>query len=91
MSDLQRYIQQRKNKDKEFAEEYDAGYTDFKIGILLRQFREELGLTQDDIARKLKTRRSAISRIENHADEIRLSMLKRYAKVIGKKVRVELA
>ena len=91
MSDLQRYVAQRKKHDPEFAEEYDSGYTDFKIGVLLRQFREEIGLTQDDVARKLKMKRSAISRIENHADEMRLSVLKKYAKVIGKKVRIELA
>lgn len=47
-------------------------------------------MTQDDVAQKLGTKKSAISRIENHAEDIRLSTLHRYAKAIGKKVNLEI-
>lgn len=87
MSDLSEYVAYRRVKDTEFAERYDEGYQEFKIGVLLRQAREDAGLTQEEVARKLKTRKSAISRIENHAEDIRLSTLGKYAKAIGKKLQ----
>ena len=31
MSDLQKYIKKRKSLDKDFAENFDKGYEDFKI------------------------------------------------------------
>ncbi len=90
MSDLQKYIDRRKRRDAEFGEGFEAGYSNFKVGILLRQARERAGMTQDEVAEKLKTKKSAISRIENHAEDIRLSTIQRYAKALGKRVRVEI-
>jgi HTH-type transcriptional regulator / antitoxin HipB len=90
MSDLQKYINRRKRRDTEFAEGFEAGYSNFKVGILLKQAREKAGMTQDEVARKLRTKKSAISRIENHAEDIRLSTIQRYAKALGKRVRVEI-
>ena len=90
MSDLQAYISDRKTRDPEFAEGYDEGFRSFKIGVLLKQAREEAGLTQDELAKQLNTKKTAISRIENHAEDIRLSTLEKYARAFGKKLRVEL-
>jgi HTH-type transcriptional regulator / antitoxin HipB len=91
MSDLQKYITKRKKTDKEFAENYDKGFENFKIGVMLRQARESEGITQEEIARKLNTKKSAISRIENHSEDIRLSTLRKYAEALGKKIRLEIA
>ena len=90
MSDLQKYITRRKRRDTEFAEGFEAGYSNFKVGILLKQARERAGMTQDEVAQRLKTKKSAISRIENHAEDIRLSTIQRYARALGKRVRVEI-
>jgi DNA-binding XRE family transcriptional regulator len=90
MSDLQKYISKRKRRDPEFAEAFESGYSNFKVGVLLKQAREKVGMTQDEIAQKLKTKKSAISRIENHAEDIRLSTIEKYAKALGKRVRVEI-
>ena len=86
MSDLNQYVQKRRARDSEFAENYETGYLEFKIGVLLRQAREEAGLTQEEVAEKLNTKKSAISRMENHAEDVRLSTLGKYAKVLGKKL-----
>ncbi len=91
MSDVKRYIQKRAKRDREFAQNYEAGYADFKIGVILRQARESAGLTQEEVARKLQTKKSAISRIENHADDVRLSTLRRYADAVGAKLQIRLA
>jgi ribosome-binding protein aMBF1 (putative translation factor) len=91
MSDLDKYIVNRKKKDKEFAEGFDEGYEQFKIGVVLRQARESAGLTQEELARRLKTKKTAISRIENHAEDIKLSTLKRVANALGKRLQVHIA
>ncbi len=91
MSDLKKYIDKRKKKDKKFAEGYDEGYEQFKIGMVLRQAREEAGLTQEELARRLNTKKTAISRIENHAEDIKLSTLERVASALGKKLEIKIA
>ena len=91
MSDLQKYIDKRKSRDSKFALEYDTGYEQFKIGALLKKAREDAGFTQEELAEKLNTRKSAISRIENHAEDIKLSTLKKFANALGKELRLEVA
>ena len=90
MSDLERYVNKCKRTDPQFAEGFEIAYSNFKVGVLLRQAREKAGMTQDDVARRLRIKKSAISRIENHAEDIRLSTIQRYAKALGKNLRVEI-
>ncbi len=90
MSDLDRYVDQRKKRDKKFAEGFDEGYEQFKIGEVLRQAREAAGLTQEELARRVHTKKTAISRIENHAEDIKISTLKRVAKALGKRIQIHL-
>jgi len=90
MSDLKKYIANRKKTDPEFAEGYEEGYENFKIGVLLQLSREQAELTQEEVAQKMGTKKSAISRIENHAEDIRLSTLHKYAHALGKKLHVEI-
>ena len=87
--DLERYRAARMTRDKNYAEGYETGYRNFKLGAMLRLAREEAGLTQEQIARKLRTNKSAISRIERRADDIRLSTLQKYAKALGKRLSLE--
>lgn len=91
MSDLKKYITNRKKTDAEFAVNFDVGYENFKIGVLLRQAREAAGITQEEIAQKLNTKKSAISRIENHSEDIRLSTLRKYVEALGKQIRLEIS
>ncbi len=91
MSDLQKYITKRKAIEPEFAENFESGYEEFKIGVLLKMAREEAGYTQAELAEKLNTKKSAISRIENHAKDIKLSTLEKFVQALGKKLRLEVA
>ena len=90
MSDLQEYKKKRMKEDPEFWKDYDERFETFKLGVLLKQARNEAGLTQEQIARELKTTKSVISRMENHATDIRLSTLEKFAKAIGRRINVSL-
>ena len=91
MDDLDKYIEARKKQSPKFEKNFDKGYEQFKIGVLLKQARLEAGLTQEAVANILNTKKSAISRIENHAEDIRLSTLVNYAQAIGKNLHLEVA
>ena len=34
--DIDKYISRRKRRDRKFAESFESGYQEFKIGVLLR-------------------------------------------------------
>jgi DNA-binding XRE family transcriptional regulator len=77
--------EQNKNyeKDKEFA----RMWVDIQKKILLlKDFRKEKNLTQNDLADLLHTSRTAISRIENGNQNISLKMLAKFAYFFDKKV-----
>lgn len=88
MDDLDRYISKRKSADPEFAANFDEGFEQFNIGVMLKQARRKAGLTQEAIAAILKTKKTAISRIENHAEDIRLSTMYNYLKALGLTMKI---
>ncbi len=90
MSDLENHIDKRKKKDPEFAEGFEQGYREFKIGVLLKQAREQAGLSQEELAKRVGTKKTAISRIENHAQDIKLSTIQKVARALGKDLEVRL-
>jgi ribosome-binding protein aMBF1 (putative translation factor) len=91
MDDLERYIAKRKKRSRDFADGFETGYEQFKIGVVLRAAREHAGLTQEQVARRLRTRKSAVSRIENHAEDVRLSTLGKFARAVGKRLTLKIA
>jgi len=90
MSDLQKYKKKRMAKDPEFWKDYEEKFETFKLGVLLKQARVDAGMTQEQIAKELQTTKSVISRMENHATDIRLSTLEKFAKVVGRHIHVAL-
>ena len=67
---LKSYIAKRKSCDSAFAQDYESGYEKYKIGAILKIAGEEAGLTQDQLAKKLNAKKTAISHIENHTKDI---------------------
>jgi ribosome-binding protein aMBF1 (putative translation factor) len=88
MSDLQKYVVNRKKLDTEFADGYDVGYEAFKFGAIMKELRLKNGMTQEDLAMRLQTRKTVISQMENYPANIRLSVLAKAADVFGKKVKI---
>jgi len=58
-------------------DELEAGYEAFKIGALIHDIRLEMGMTQEQLAQKVGTTKSYISKIENNLKEARISTLQK--------------
>jgi len=58
-------------------DELEAGYESFKLGALIQDTRLEMGMTQEQLAEKVGTTKSYISKIENNIKEARISTLQR--------------
>ncbi|MFC6099441.1 helix-turn-helix domain-containing protein [Olivibacter domesticus] len=64
-------------RGSEKREVLDSGYENFKIGALIHEARIEKGLTQEELANKVGTSKSYISKIENNIKEVRFSTLQK--------------
>lgn len=71
-------------KDKNYGklgtkelDELEAGYETFKIGALIYDTRIKMGMTQEQLAEKVGTTKSYISKIENNIKEARISTLQK--------------
>lgn len=71
-------------KDKHYGkrgtarrDDLEAGYECFRIGALIHEARLEKGLTQQELAEKVGTTKSYISKLENNVKEVRLSTLQK--------------
>lgn len=58
-------------------DELEAGYENFKMGALIHDTRIEMGMTQEQLAKKVGTTKSYISKIENNIKEARISTLQK--------------
>lgn len=68
-------------KGTEKRDELDRGYDNFKLGTLLHEARLEKGMTQAELAEKVGTTKSYISKIENNIKEVRLSTLQKIVRL----------
>lgn len=57
------------------SDELERDFQTFRIGLLLRQAREEKNLTQEELAELVNKKRSYISRVENNGSNLNLKTL----------------
>ncbi len=82
---------ERARARKGFAEAYDALELEYQLAGQMLKARSRAGLTQDAVAERMGTTKSAISRLEaagRHAPS--LTTLKRYAQAVGCELQVKL-
>ncbi len=74
----------------EVKKEYELLSPSYKLRKQLIRIRKEAGLTQEEIADRLKTKKSNISRLENvnSKSSPKLSTIEEYAKVAGFKIEI---
>src|SRR5436305_7801759 len=76
---------------KGFTEAYDALELEYQVANQLLRARTRAGLTQDAVAERMGTTKSAISRLEaagKHTPS--LSTLQRYARAVGCELQIKL-
>ncbi len=69
---------------------FDEGYQSFKIGLMLKEARENAGITQEELAIRLSTKNQQSQEIENHAKEVKLSTPETIASSLGKNIEVRI-
>jgi len=62
-------------KGTERRDELDRDFESFKIGLLLRNAREEKNLTQKQLGELIDKKRTYISRVENNGSNLTLKTL----------------
>ena len=80
---------EKQMKDPSFALRFKEAGEACEVSIQLSKLREQAGISQKELARRLKTTQQQISRLESPAYEGHsLSMLRRAAKALHARVRV---
>ena len=81
----------RAEKRRGFKKAYDAFELEYGVASQMLKARSRAGLTQDIVAERMGTTKSAVSRLESagkHAPS--LATLKRYANAVGCELQVKL-
>jgi len=82
---------ERASKRKGFRKAYDALELEYALAREMLSARTRAGLTQEAVAERMGTTKSAVSRLESagkHSPS--LASLKKYAEAVGCELRIEL-
>ena len=74
--------------DPAYRAEYEELEPEFKLARALIEARTSAGLTQDQLARRMKTTQSVIARLEAGRTRPSPKTLERYAKATGSRLRI---
>jgi DNA-binding XRE family transcriptional regulator len=80
----------RLKRDPEFRRAYEQRRFIHETAVAVRQMREEAGLTQAELARRIGVSQPVVSRLEKGQDRRapRFETLRRIGEVLGRKVEV---
>jgi len=76
-------------KDPKFRKAYEESQLEYEIARAIIRARIERGLTQKQLAEKLNTKQSVISRVESATTTPSLSFLKRLAQALDTSLQVQ--
>lgn len=84
-------LRQKALRRPEVKEEYDALAPVFDMKRKMIAMRKKAGLTQEQMAKRLGTKKSNISRLESIGSDVspRLSTLEQYAQALGYSIKVD--
>jgi ribosome-binding protein aMBF1 (putative translation factor) len=90
-TDAVEILKRRTTKDPELKELYEEEKINLQAALAIRRARETAGLTQGQLAEKIGTTQSVISRLEDAEYEGHtLKMLERIAEVLDQRVIIHL-
>jgi transcriptional regulator with XRE-family HTH domain len=74
--------------DAEYRREYEALEEEFALASAMIKARKRAGLTQEEVAREMKTSQSAVARMESGHALPSGSTLRRFARATGTRLRI---
>jgi ribosome-binding protein aMBF1 (putative translation factor) len=77
-------------KSPSFRAEYERLEPEFALALALIRARSKAGMTQADVARKMRTTQSVVARIESGRNPPNLKTLERYASAVGRRIELKL-
>ncbi len=77
-------------QDAEFAAEYEKLRPRYEVISQIIESRKENNMTQEDLARKIGTQKSNVSRLESGAYNPSLDFLIKVARALGKDLKIQL-
>lgn len=83
---LDEIVEERSRRNSEFPELVEAALRRRELLRALAQRREQRGLTQRAVARRMGTSQPAVTRMEAGEIDAKLSTVERYAAAIGERV-----
>ncbi len=75
-------------KDSKYRREYEALEEEFSLVNALIEARARAGLTQEEVARRMKTTQAVIARLEGGGSKPSTRTLERYAEATGSRLRI---
>ena len=75
-------------KDPKYRREYKALSEEFSLTAAMIEARSRAGMTQEQVARRMKTTQAAIARLESKGSRPSTSTLQRYAEATGSRLRI---
>ena len=83
-------LKARYMKDPEFVAAYAEADAEYAVLEAMIGARVAAGLTQEALAERMGTTQSAVARLEGGRVSPTVDTLRRYAKAVGKRLRVEM-
>ncbi len=77
-------------KDSNYRREYEALEEEFSLAAALIEARTRAGLTQEQVARRMKTTQAVIARLESGGTKPSTRTLERFAAATGSRLRIHL-
>ncbi len=75
-------------KDAKYRREYEALQEEFSLVAALIRARTRAGLTQEQVARRMKTTQAVVARLESGGSKPSTRTLERYADATGSRLRI---
>ncbi len=75
-------------KNPKYRREYEALKEEFSLAAALIEARARAGLTQEQVARRMKTTQAVIARLEGGGSMSSTRTLEKYAKATGTRLKI---
>jgi transcriptional regulator with XRE-family HTH domain len=75
-------------KNPKYRREYEALDKEFSLAAALIEARAQAGLTQEQVAQRMKTTRAVIARLEGGGSMPSTRTLEKYAKATGTRLKI---